>query len=163
MSDIKKIEIARDVLLEKAQTLFVTVTDDEGAPDVGSSPFLRDEAGCFYIYTSQLSSHVRALLAGNKATFLIIADEASSPNIWARIRLKFTSRTDIIERTSPAFQDIADKMEAHFGPTMGLIRQFSDFHLVKITPIKGTIVTGFAAAFDVEGPHFAIGNQLVKS
>jgi len=160
VSDIEKIENARNALLQTARTLLVSVTGDDGIPDMGSSPFLRDEAGCFYIYTSELSGHVKALIAGNEARFMLIADEDASQNIWARVRVKFTAHRDIIKRGSEAFHAIADKMEPEFGPTMGLIRQFSDFHMVKITPITGVIVTGFASAFVVTGPEFTIGAQV---
>lgn len=160
MSDIEKIEKAKDALLQKAQTLFVSVTGDDGMPDFGTSPFLRDEAGHFYIYTSELSAHVKALIAGNEARFMLIADEAASQNLWARVRVKFTAHREVIERGSPAFHAIADKMEPKFGPTMALIRQFSDFHMVKITPISGLIVTGFASAYSVTGPDFTIGAQV---
>ena len=160
---MKKIISARDALIDKAQTLTVSVTGDDGAPDMGTSPFIRDEAGDFFIYTSQLSAHVRALIAGNQTRFMLIADESASQNIWARVRLKFTAHSTVIERGSTPFNEMADKMAPAFGPTMALIRQFSDFHMVKITPIKGVIVTGFASAYEVTGPHFDVGAQLTKS
>ena len=160
---IAKIADARDALLQEAQTLLVSVTGDDGVPDMGSSPFLRDEAGHFYIYTSELSAHVKALVAGNEARFMLIADEGASQNIWARVRVKFTAQHEVIERGSDAFHAIADRMEPEFGPTMALIRQFSDFHMVKITPIDGVIVTGFASAFVVTGPDFTIGAQVSGS
>ena len=43
---------------------------------------------------------------------------------------------------------------------MELIREFTDFHLFKITPIKGSLVTGFAAAFAIEGDEFAITEHV---
>ena len=94
---------------------------------------------------------------------MLIADEGSSQNIWARVRLKFTAHREIIERDSDAFHAMADKMVSEFGATMELIRQFSDFHMVKITPITGVIVTGFASAFTVAGPDFTIGAQVTGS
>lgn len=163
MSDIEKIEKARDALLQNAQTVLVSVTGDDGIPDMGTSPFWRDEMGHFYIYTSELSAHVKALIAGNAARFMLIADEGASQNIWARVRVKFTAHHEVIARDSLAFQRIADKMEPEFGPTMALIRQFSDFHMVKITPIAGVIVTGFASAFNVTGPDFTIGAQVTSA
>jgi putative heme iron utilization protein len=163
VTDSEKIEKARDALLKQAQTVLVSVTGDDGIPDMGTSPFLRDEAGHIYIYTSELSAHVKALMAGNEARFMLIADENASQNIWARLRVKFTAKREVIERGSDEFHAIADKMEPEFGPTMALIRQFSDFHMVKITPIEGVIVTGFASAFVVTGPDFAIGAQVRRT
>lgn len=163
VSKLEKIAQSRDALLKTARTLTVCVTGADGTPDLGTSPFIRDDAGCFYIYTSQLSSHVRALLAGQPAHFMVIADESTSQNIWARVRIKFDAEVQIIARDSQDFNDIAAKMADPFGPTMALIKDFTDFHMIKLTPQKGVIVTGFASAYEVEGPHFTIGAQLVKS
>ena len=49
------------------------------------------------------------------------------------------------------------------GPTMDLIKQFTDFHLLQITPIEGVLVTGFAAAYKVDGPQFTISEHLSKT
>ena len=163
MSNIEKVIMARDHLLRCARALLVTVDNAEGAPDIGSSPFWRDEEGCFYIYTSQLSAHVRGLLNGQDARFLIIADESHSQNIWARVRVNFESQCQVIQRNSDDFHVIIPKLEKAFGPTMSLIKSFEDFHLLKLTPTKGTLVTGFAAAFAVSGPLFDIGAQVKTS
>ena len=163
MSDREKIEKARDHLLATAQTLVVTVTGDDGVPDMSTSPYLRDDDGAIYIYSSALSAHLRALIGGNASRFMLIADETASQNIWARLRLKFQADIAVIERDSPAFTAMADRMEPHFGPTMTLIRQFRDFHMVKITPRTGVIVTGFASAYHVTGADFTIGSQMTQT
>ena len=79
------------------------------------------------------------------------------------MRVKFDADIEVIERNSQDFRDIAAKMAEPFGPTMALIKDFTDFHMIKLTPKKGVIVTGFASAYEVEGPEFTIGAQLVKS
>ena len=163
MSDVKKVIKARDQLLDGARTLLVAVSADDGVPEMGSSPFWRDQAGCFYLYSSELASHVRSLLSGNNARFLLITDEGQSQNIWARVRIQFEADVAVIDRQSAHFQQIADEMVPHFGPTMGLIRQFRDFHMFKITPKKGLLVTGFAEAFHVAGPTFDLKEQVVRS
>ena len=166
MSDLEKVIIARDKLIENAKTLIVVaqLADEEGGgPDLGFSPFIRDDEGCFYIYTSQLSAHVRALLQGNAARFILAADESASQNIWARVRLKFEANIIAIERDDSDFAAKMDRMQDALGPTMGLIRNFSDFHLFKITPTTGILVTGFAAAYAVTGPEFTITEHLSQS
>lgn len=154
---VKKTETARDKLLASAQTLGISILSpsSEGGvlPDSGFAPFIRQD-GRFYIYSSRLSSHVRSLIDDQPAQFFLIADEGASPNIWARVRLKFTARTTEIARDADNFAPILDKIGAAHGPVMDLIRDFTDFHLFEITPERGTLVTGFAAAFEVEGPNF---------
>ena len=163
VSDIKKVINARDQLLARAQTLLVAVSSEAGVPEMGSSPFWRDEAGCFYIYTSELARHVRSLIKGHKAQFLLITDEQASQNIWARVRIHFDADTEVIDRNSAHFAKVAEEMTAQLGATMALIIQFRDFHMIKITPKKGLLVTGFAAAYDVEGTGFDIKEQVTRS
>ncbi len=78
---------ARDTLLAQ-KSLTIAVFDDSAVPDLGISPFIRRHDG-LYIYTSHLAGHVQALLAQNRASFIIALDEAATSNIWARHRLKF--------------------------------------------------------------------------
>jgi len=160
---LKKAEKLRDELLASAQTLGITILSPskEGSilPDIGFAPFIRQE-GCFYIYSSDLSSHIRSLIAGQAVQFFLIADEGRSSNIWARVRMKFTADVIELDRDTPEFHPMLDKIGKAHGPVMGLIREFTDFHLFRITPIKGSLVTGFAAAFAIEGGEFAITEHL---
>jgi putative heme iron utilization protein len=162
---VKKTEKSRDELLASAQTLGISIlshsSDDAVLPDSGFAPFIRQN-GQFYIYSSRLSSHIRSLIDGQPAQFFLIADEGVSQNIWARVRLKFTARTTVIARDADNFQQILDKIGAAHGPVMDLIRDFTDFHLFEITPERGTLVTGFAAAFEVEGPDFNLIAHLTQ-
>ncbi|MGC6517994.1 MAG: pyridoxamine 5'-phosphate oxidase family protein [Candidatus Puniceispirillaceae bacterium] len=163
MQKNEKIIKARDTLLDEARALIISVSDDDAKPDIGSSPFWRASNGTIYIYTSELSSHVRSLLKGNEARFLFIEDEEKSQTIWARVRIKFEANCTVIERKTPQFEDIMSHMKPHFGATMDLISQFQDFHLIEICPTKGVLVTGFASAYEVSGPHFTILEKLSKS
>ena len=166
MSDLKKVEVAKEKLLNTARTVIVTTAlpeDEGGGPDLGFSPFYRDEDGHFYIYTSHLSAHVRALLQGAPVKFMLAADESVSQNIWARVRISFTAEVTQIKRDDDRFEPMMDRMQDYLGATMGLIRRFSDFHLFQIIPDEGVLVTGFAAAYSVSGPQFTITEHLSKS
>lgn len=166
MSDLKKVEAAKEKLLNTARTVIVTTAlpeDEGGGPDLGFSPFYRDEDGHFYIYTSHLSAHVRALLQGAPVKFMLAADESVSQNIWARVRISFTAEITQIKRDDDRFEPMMDRMQDYLGATMGLIRRFSDFHLFRIIPDEGVLVTGFAAAYSVSGPQFTITEHLSKS
>lgn len=165
MSDVKKVEKARDDLLQNARSLTIATISDTAKSQIetGFSPFARLEDGAFIIYTSRLSAHVRALLAGNSAQFTVIQDEAAASNIWARHRLKFTAAIAEIPRDDERFEAYCALIGARSGPTMELIQQFTDFHLLKLTPQDGVLVTGFASAYKVEGPYFTITEHLSKT
>ena len=94
---------------------------------------------------------------------MLAADESVSQNIWARVRISFTAEVTQIKRDDDRFEPMMDRMQDYLGATMGLIRRFSDFHLFRIIPDEGVLVTGFAAAYSVSGPQFTITEHLSKS
>ena len=56
--------------------------------------------------------------------------------------------------------DISDGISAKLGQTMNLIKQFNDFHLIKIVPSKGTIISGFGSAFNLKGASLKVDNKI---
>ena len=162
---IKNVLKKRDQLLATAKTLGISVLVDEEncfVADVGHAPFIRKD-GCFYIYSSHLSAHVRALVKGAGAQFFLIEDESVAQNIWARVRVKFSAEVSELSRHDPRFSGLCDDIGALHGPVMEMIRNFTDFHLFEIKPEQGVLVTGFAQAFSVNGPTFELTEHLSKS
>lgn len=145
-----------------ARTLTVAVLDGTGVPDMGSSPFVRRADG-LYIYTSHLSDHVKALLLNKRASFMILVDETTCKNIWARNRLKFSGDVVEILRDNPMFSELCEEFSAAHGNTMTVIKDFTDFHMLRISPNRGLLVLGFAKAFYTEGVKFDIVGHLSKS
>ena len=162
---IKNVLKKRDQLLTTAKTLGISVLVDEEnslVADVGHAPFIRKD-GYFYIYSSHLSAHVRALVKGAGAQFFLIEDESVAQNIWARVRVKFSAEVSELSRHDPRFSGLCDDIGALHGPVMEMIRNFTDFHLFEIKPEQGVLVTGFAQAFSVNGPIFELTEHLSKS
>ena len=143
-------------------TILIAATSQENYPEMGVTPYVRHE-GDFYIYPSHLASHVRAMLDRGIAQFMVIEDEASAQNIWARHRVKFTAKIDDVPRGEGLFALLCDKFSEQHGPTMGVIRDFSDFHMLRLTPISGIMVLGFARAFELRGHTLEIVAHLKKA
>ena len=156
-----EIMAARDVVLSQ-KTLTVAVNDETYLPDMGVSPFVRRDDG-MYIYTSHLSGHVRSLIKRKSASFIIVIDEAMTKNIWARHRLKFSGSITEIDRSASEFSDLCELFTKEHGNTMTLIKGFTDFHMLRITPENGILVLGFAKAFCVSGIKFEIIAHIARS
>ena len=160
--DIAGLEAARDSLLTKARTILLAALGEGEIPEMGVTPVIRHD-GDMFIYPSRLSAHVRAMLDAGKAACLIIEDEETAQNIWARKRIKFDSELIEIERDSLKFDEVCDGFAAHHGPTMGLIRDFTDFHLLRLRPTGGVMVLGFAQAYRLDGPDLVVTAHLRQS
>ena len=155
------IEAVRDQLLQ-LRTLYLTINSADKVPEIGVSPFIRRDDS-LYIYTSHLSPHVHKLIDQGEATCMLCADEGDSQNIWARNRLKFSVKAYEIARDDRNFEELCNNFTVAHGPTMNLIRNFTDFHMIRLTPQKGVLVLGFAKAFIVSGANFDITAHISKA
>jgi len=157
--DIKSLEAERDALIGSTRTVLMAAPGNAGIPGMGVTPFVRHD-GATYIYPSRLSAHVRAILESGEGAFLFIEDENAAQNIWARKRLKFDSELIEIKRNSDEFNSVCDAFADTHGPTMGLIRDFSDFHLLRLRPLGGVMVLGFAQAYRLSGEMLDVTEHL---
>lgn len=160
-TELDELYAARDRLYN-AGTLLIAANSQDDAPEMGVTPFVRHE-DAFYIYPSHLASHVRAMLDRGTAQFMIIEDEAKAQNIWARHRLKFTAEIIDVPRDQGLFDLLCAQFRASHGPTIEVIRDFSDFHMLRLRPLSGVMVLGFAKAFELRGPTLEIVAHLKKS
>ena len=156
--EIKQIELKKKKLIENNNSIIISVNEDD-VTDLGYAPYIFYE-NYYYIFVSELSTHVKLLLKQKVGTFMIINDETNSQNIWARIRLKFSAKIEVIIRDSEDFSKICEKIKYKHGKTMNLIKQFSDFHLIKIIPSRGTFISGFGNAFNLEGQYLNVINKI---
>ena len=156
----------RDAVLTTARTLIIGTGpesgDDSSCPELGVTPSIRHDDH-FFIYPSRLSAHVRVMMESGVSQFLVMEDEASAQNIWARKRIRFTAEIIEIDRHSDDFNLLSDIFAARHGPTMNLIRDFTDFHMLKLVPLHGVMVLGFAKAFRLEGGGLDIVAHLRES
>ena len=157
-NEIKQIELIKKKLISNTKSIIISVNEDNSG-DLGYAPYFHDH-NYYYIYASELSTHIKLLLKKKIGTFMIINDEFVSQNIWARIRLKFDAKINIIRRNNEDFHNICEKIRSRHGQTMNLIKQFSDFHLIKIIPSRGTFISGFGNAFNLEGQYLNVINKI---
>lgn len=156
--EIKQIELKKKKLIENNNSIIISVNEDD-VTDLGYAPYIFYE-NYYYIFVSELSTHVKLLLKKNVGTFMIINDETISQNIWVRFRLKFSAKIEVIIRDSEDFSIVCEKIRYKHGKTMNLIKQFSDFHLIKIIPSRGTFISGFGNAYNLEGQYLNVINKI---
>lgn len=156
---IKDIEKIKNTIISNNKSLIITVNSKINYPEIGYAPYIFLN-NFFYIFSSELSPHIKHLLCHKKGTFMIIEDENKAKNIWARIRLKFEAQIKIVDRKENNYNKVCSQIENVHGNTLSLIKQFNDFHLIKISPIKGSIITGFGKAFILNGIPLEVKNKI---
>ena len=157
--EIKDIEKIKNTIISKNKTLIIAVNNKINYPEIGYAPYIFLNNN-FYIFSSELSPHIKHLLYNRKGTFMIIEDECKAKNIWARVRIKFEAKITVVDRNENNYNKICNQIQNFHGKTLNLIKQFSDFHLIKISPIKGSIITGFGNAFILHGISLEVKNKI---
>ena len=140
-----------EALLDKFQSIQLGTADQTGVPEASYSPSIVDEGRNFYVHVSELASHTSNLRNSARASVLIIEDESSAENLFARRRVAYQCSASLIERHSDQWESVVDQFEGKFGKIIGFLRSMEDFHLFKLTPASGRLVLGFGQAYDVSG------------
>lgn len=141
-------------LMAEARTLLLATQGHRGAPEASTAPFIRDEQGNFYIFVSELARHTKNLLGGRRCGVMIAEEESACGQLFARRRASFTCEPEEISTDSTERSERLQVFRAHFGHIVDILASMADFHLIRLTPISGRAVLGFAAAYQITGPHW---------
>lgn len=144
-------QVLTELRAQMKSVLLATLGAD-GEPHNGYTPFIFD-AQNFVIFVSQLSLHTRDLLDNGRASVMLIADETDSEQIFARTRVSYQCRAEVVAVDSQDYEFLLDRFQAHHGKMIGVLRQLPDFVLFRLVPRKGQFVMGFGQAFKLTGEH----------
>ena len=136
-------------LMASQQTLLLSTASTNGVPDISYAPFVRDHAGVFYIYVSEMACHTVNLLSNSRASILFIRPETESRNLFARERAVLNCRVQEISRDDAVYVDQLEALQERFGEVVSVLRSLSDFHLFALRPENGRYVVGFGRAFTI--------------
>ncbi len=149
MSATADLQRACNDLLSQAQTVQLATTNADGKPLASYAPFYRDDAGDLYVYTSQLSAHTPNLLTGSNISAMVIVDEQSVEQIFARTRLTLDCEVTPIRPDSELHGQKLDAYQQRHGKTVELLRSLPDFILFRLRPVTGMVVLGFGQAYRI--------------
>ncbi len=131
-------------------TVCLGTASADGTPEASVAAALLDADGTFVIYVSGLAAHTRNLRENPRASVLLAQSETSTSNALARRRLTFGCTAETVARESAAHAELVSAFRTKFGPTIDMIASLPDFRFVRLSPLRGRIVAGFGAAFDVD-------------
>lgn len=138
-------------LLAGFKTLLMSTVSVEGIPDASYTPFVRLEDDCFYVYVSGLSRHTTNLETTGLVSVLFVEDENDANQLFARRRLSFDCRAELIPRDSAKWKDVMANFSSKFGDVIDVIQPLADFKLFSISPKSGVYVRGFGQAYRFTG------------
>ena len=118
---------------------------------ISYAPFVVDENRMYHVFLSDLAKQTHCLRESGKASIMLIEDEESLSQIFARNRVIFECDVMELEDGVEATEKILDKMQKEFGELLSTLRSLKDFHLFQLKPQEGTFVMGFGKAYSVSG------------
>jgi putative heme iron utilization protein len=151
-TSLNRVRAEMQVFRAGFNSLFLATVSDKGVPEASAMPMVAGDAGEFYIYVSALSRHTANLESNPQAGMLLIQEEQSAPNAFARERLSYRCQATRVTRDSQRFNDILQEFERRFGPIVETLWNLPDFQLICLSPVSGTYVRGFAQAWQLSGP-----------
>jgi heme oxygenase (biliverdin-IX-beta and delta-forming) len=146
--------------IEGFHSVVLATVDEAGNPDASYAPFVCDRRPHVYLYLSELAAHTANLRARRRASLLWLADEAVTPNPFARKRLMISCTASVVDRKSELWAGTMAHFADRLGPTVALLRQLSDFHLFRLRAESGTYVKGFAQAYRLRGEGLQVVGRM---
>lgn len=163
MSEISKNELEDmstryQALIASQQTFLLSTASADGVPDISYAPFVRDNAGVFYIYVSEMACHTVNFLNNPQGSLLFIRPESEARNLFARERAVLNCSVKEISRDEVIYADRIQALQDKFGEVVSLLRALPDFHLFALRPETGRYVVGFGRAFSINVTDFTLSH-----
>ncbi|WP_159650823.1 heme utilization protein HutZ [Vibrio atypicus] len=150
------------------RTLQLATVDEEGRPNVSYAPFVQNQEG-YFVLISEIARHARNLKANPNVSIMMIEDEDTSKQLFARKRLTFDAAATVVERDSQQWTQVVEQMKERFGEIIDGLSQLQDFVLFNMKPEQGLFVKGFGQAYQVSGDdlvdfvHLQEGHKKVSN
>ena len=155
MTDLQPDSVCASLIADMRSLQLSTVGPD-GIPHCGYTPYLHRDPNSFYIFVSQLAAHTRHMLTNGTVAIMIIADEQSTSQIFARARVSYLCHAKQIPPDSPDYSLVMDNYQQRHGKMAVLLRQLPDFVLFQLQPRNGQFVMGFGQAYTLTGDDLSI-------
>ncbi|MFA0071451.1 heme utilization protein HutZ, partial [Vibrio breoganii] len=133
---------------QERRTLQLATVDEEGRPNVSYAPFVQNQEG-YFVLISDIARHARNLKANPQVSLMMIEDEESSKQLYARKRLTFDAQASVVERETELWTQVIGQMQERFGEIIDGLSQLQDFSLFKLEAENGLFVKGFGQAYQV--------------
>ena len=148
----EKIDKARQAfkrLRNDSKSLIMSTTDASGRPDASTVPYVYDDQGNFIVFISWLAQHTKNLKAQPRLAVMLIEDEVTASNLFARKRVQYSCGAT---QADPEDQDkLLELFRNRHGKVVDLLASLPDFALFKLRPDSGQFVMGFGQAYRLSG------------
>lgn len=135
-------------LLQACDAIFLATTDAGGTPMASYAPCWRDKNGYLFVMLSDLAEHTANLRSNPTASCLVLG--RNSENSFSRPRITLQMDVQFLTPEHISYSQAIDGLTAKHGETMEILKELSDFNLIRLKPVSGTLVGGFATTLKID-------------
>lgn len=145
--------LAREIVAfrDSFRSMVMATVNNAAEPDSSYAPFVVNEQNEIFVFVSALARHTRNLIEQGRASLMFIEDESQAANVFARRRLVYQCQSEPVARDTDEWRQTMVLFDARFGQFMETLKALPDFQLLRLVPLKGSYVTGFGKAYQLEG------------
>ena len=153
---------------QERRTLQLATVDENGRPNVSYAPYVQNQDG-YFVLISEIARHARNLQVNPNVSIMMIEDEDTSKQLFARKRLTFDAVASVLERDTEQWTQVVAQMQGRFGEIIEGLSHLQDFVLFNLKADKGLFVKGFGQAYQVSGDdlvdfvHLEEGHKKVSN
>lgn len=137
-------------LRDQSRNALIATQGSSQSPEASYAPIVWHDASG-YLFLSELASHTRNLRHNPAIGLLLLEDEASVQNPFARRRISLQGQVHLVAREDQRFAAVIDLFHRQFGKVMELIEPLPDFHLFRVEIHAGRYIRGFGQAYELAG------------
>ncbi|MEM9158236.1 MAG: pyridoxamine 5'-phosphate oxidase family protein [Verrucomicrobiota bacterium] len=150
-SEFEEAKVGMEKLIAESKSVVLGTAGREANPLASYAPVVWDEGRSMFVYVSRMGKHYAQMSSTGRASGMLIEDEATAENLFARKRLVVDCDVLKIERGSERFEEKMGLLEERHGETAGYLKELVDFDLFELKPREGRLVLGFGKAYRVFG------------
>lgn len=136
--------------LQSRKSLQLATLREDGSPYASYAPFAIG-AECLYVLLSEIAVHAVNLQNNPLASVLVIQDEDSAEELFARVRVNYSMRAELLTFGTECWQLGVDTLIARHGDRVRSLSELDDFKLFRLLPQGGRYVKGFGRAYSIAG------------
>lgn len=138
------------LLRDNSASVQLATLTPQNTPEASYAPCVWWQNAC-YLLLSELAGHSHNLRLNPTLSLLLIESDKDMLNAFARRRVVYQGRVEVIERASTLYRTVLAEFRTRFGETIDLIEPLQDFHLFQVMPASGRFIRGFGQAYDLAG------------
>ena len=140
--------------IQSRKSLHLATLGADGAPFASYAPFAIGE-DCLYVLLSEIAAHGSNLQREARASVLVVEDEGTAEELFARIRVNYSVQAELLAYNSGEWRVALECLAARLGPRSANLSKLEVFKMFRLVPKGGRYVKGFGRAYALAGDTLA--------